>query len=298
MNISTQLNTIKTLLLLLSLFITFNSFSSKEDTLAIYKVLDESKIIELEKLFKNKFIKTVDIHEFNDSKFNSLLKVLRNNKDKFYNLKITSPKLELKYKKLLEFKIKELYLNTFNFKTTVKFPVWITDFKVEKLDIKMSNGDEITNINFGKFKNLEVLKIKGGYLPLNSFDSIVKLRFLTNLTIDIGVCYDYDFLLKSLKNLKYFSANLNKTYLYNLPYHECLEKFTVYDADIYFIKKIHLLSFLNRINMHTKVDIVGAKHIIKGQKSNPFISFYKKGYSANNYIAKKIEIKKEKNGNF
>ena len=73
-----------------------------------------------------------------------------------------------------------------------------------------------------------------------------------------------------------------------------MEQLNVYEADIYFIKKVHLLSFLKRINLHTSLDVISAKHIVNKQKSNPFISFYTKGYSANDYVAKKIFVKKLK----
>jgi len=91
----------KLLLLIFIVFTNLISFSSKEDTLSIYKVLDETMISELNTLFKTKFVEVIDIHEFSDDKFNSLLSVLRKNKSKFWSLKITSPKLGDKYKNYL-----------------------------------------------------------------------------------------------------------------------------------------------------------------------------------------------------
>lgn len=280
-----------TLLILFFLSITFSSFSSREDTIPLFNVFAVKDISVLNKTFKTKFIRTVNIYEFSDRNFHFLMNTLRKNKGKFHNLKITSNKLRSKYKKLLEFQIRKLTINSVSFKSPIVYPTWVSDFDVTKLELILSDGDDISAVNFNNIKNLTSLKIKGTYIDSTILSPISRIYFLDELSIRLDTCYNYNYILDSLPNLKTLSINLNKTPLSNLVNNDCLKYLTVYDANYSFFKHVDKLCFLKKLKINTNSDIEDVLCVVEFQKCNPFISFFRKGYSTNKWIAKRKLVK-------
>lgn len=280
-----------TLLIVFFLSITFSSFSSKEDTIPLFNVFTVKDISVLNKTFKTKFIRTVNIYEFSDRNFNYLLNTLRRNKGKFHNLKITSNKLRGKYKKLLEFQIRKLSINSVSFKKPIIYPAWVADFDVTKLELILSDGDDISAVNFSKIENLTSLKIKGNYIDSIILAPISKIYYLDELSIRQDTSYNYNYILDSLPNLKNLSINLNKTPLSNLVNNDCLKYLTVYDANYAFLMHVDNLCFLKKLKVNTSLNIEEVMCVVEFQKCNPFISFFQKGYSTNKWIAKRKLVK-------
>ena len=277
----------KIFLLSILFSITINSFSSRDDTIQMFNIFAVKDIAVLNKTFKTKFIRTVSIYEFNSKSFNYLVNTLRKNKTKFHNFKITSDRLGSKYKKLLEFNIRKLTVNSISVGQVVVYPKWISDFKISKMELILSEGDDISRINFAEMIDLTSLKVKGVSMEEKVINRFSKIKYLDEFFLDLDSTYNYKNLLDSLSYIKTLGINLNQTSLVNLQHHNCLQFLTVYDAKFSFITQIDKLCFIKNLKINTSLDVNQVKEFIKIQKCNPFISFFQNGYSINKWVAKR-----------